>query len=291
MTTCYINGTFCESKEAQISAYDLGFLRGAGIFDVFRTYQRRPLFLKERLIRLAKGAYEARIALREPLDQIEEIVYTLIDENPGQELIFRLILTKGVTEDWITPLNDSSLIILISPFTPLPTHVRRDGIDTITTKAVRTLPQIKSLNYLPATVALEKAKAQNAEEALYVTPQNEILEGTRSNFFAIKRGELITADRGIYGGFTRRLTLKVAKGRFPITLRPLHIDEIPHIDEAFITASIHEITPVVSIDQKIIGKGVVGDNTKKIAELLSAVFTKLSLDELLDKPALHFDRT
>lgn len=281
MTLCYINGHFCTQEEAHISAFDLGFLRGAGIFDVFRTHQRQPLFLRERVLHWMAGARKVGIEPPHSVAQIKQIVETLLEKSPCDELAFRMILTKGLTQDGFTPLGTPSLFILTHSFTPLTDERKKEGICVITTPAARTVPHIKSLNYFPALLALEKASLPKTTDVLYVNDQNEILEASRSNFFAFKGNELITTDTGIYAGFTRRLVLKLASDLFSISLRPLHLDEITQIDEAFVTASLNGITPIVRINDQSIGQGVRGEKTAQLSHLLESLFAQLALDQSL----------
>lgn len=277
--TCYVNGNYFKENEASISPFDLGFLRGHGAFETFRTYHRHPHHLKEHVKRLDHSARSIGIELNESLEEIEKIIETLIENSPYLELTIRLISTKGITEDGITPIRKSSLIILTKAFNPFPDKYYTNGIRTITTDATRTLPKIKTLHYLPAILSLEKAKKQGCDEAIYVNKKQELLEGTRCNFFAFKEGSLITCNSDeIFFGYTRQLLLKKASSHFPIQLRSLHIDEIPDIEEAFITSSLKEIVPVVSIDDHPIGNGKPGPHTHALMSLFREVFLELALD-------------
>ncbi|NGX47897.1 MAG: D-alanine aminotransferase [Chlamydiae bacterium] len=275
MITSYINGKYLE--EAVISVFDLGFLRGHGIFENFRTYQRQPVFLKKRLLRLEKSARAVGIDLPQSLEEIEKIVHSLIENNGFIESVIRIILTKGETEDGITPLRNSSLIVITMPLTPPPAEYYEKGIYAITANEKRPMPHIKTLNYLPALMLLDEARAKGAQEVLYCS-ENKILEGTTCNFFAIKGNTLITAPEQILPGITREIILQEAKSSFAIEMRPLHLNEIAEIDEAFVSSSIKEIVPIVAIDGQKIGVGIPGPKTAEIAELFHRALFELALD-------------
>jgi len=273
--SCYVNGTFTSKGNATLSPFDLGFLRGLGMFDTLRTYNRRPLFLEQRLSRFEKGAAELGITLKEERKNLPGIIHSLIENTPEEELIIRIIATLGDTEDGFTPSGKSTLLILTSPF-----HAEEwettTPIDTITIKAARVCPQVKTLNYLPAAKALHNSKG--VEEALYVNEKGELLEGTRSNFFALKEGKLITASKEIYQGFTRHLLLEKATSDMTVEFRAPHVDEIHTFEEAFLTASLRGIVPVGTIDGKSIHGKQIGPKTKELKQLLRQVFFELALN-------------
>ena len=96
---------------------------------------------------------------------------------------------------------------------------------------------------------MQRGKKQNAQEALYINAQDEILEATTSNFFAFKNGTLHTCcSDEVLIGMTWEVVLKLSLPHFPIEKRPLRYEEIGEIEEAFITASNKEVMPVVQID-------------------------------------------
>ncbi|NGX46310.1 MAG: D-alanine aminotransferase [Chlamydiae bacterium] len=238
----FINGVYCPTEESTISVQDLGFLRGIGVFEYMRTYQKRPFYLQKRLERLKSSTETLGIPLSYSIAEIEKITHALIEKAPWEELTLRILATGGTSLDGLTPTGGGSLVVLSAP-TPAPAEPLR----LITYEAARYHPECKTLHYLPALLARQKAKQLGADDALFCTGNGEILEATTANFFAIKEGVLITAEQGILKGITRQILLdKLWEGR--IEYRPLHRSEIPTLDEAFITSSIREIVPIISID-------------------------------------------
>jgi branched-chain amino acid aminotransferase len=237
----FINGTYCSQAESKIPVEDLGLLRGIGVFEYMRTYEKRPFHLQKRLERLNSATKSLEIPLHYSLHEIEEIVQKLIDMAPWEELTVRIIATGGKSLDGFLPADNGSLIILTAPPPPPAQPLR-----LITFETTRFKPEFKTLHYLPALLAKQKARAQGADDALFCTPDGEILEATTANFFAIKEGVLITAEKGILNGITRQEVVKLWHGK--IEYRPLKCNEIPLIEEAFITSSIREIVSITAID-------------------------------------------
>lgn len=102
-----------------------------------------------------------------------------------------------------------------------------------------------------------------ANEVLLLDEQGRILEGSTSNFFAVKDGQIWTpADKVLYG-ITRSLVLKSAElASIPVRMSTISIDEIPNLQEAFLTSSSRSILPLRQIDETIIGDGSPGPVTR-----------------------------
>jgi branched-chain amino acid aminotransferase len=264
----YVNGHYVKEEEAKISILDLAILRGFGVFDYLRTYRGRPFHLWDHLLRLKYSADHIGLTLPNSLTEIQEIVDTVQKLNSLSEASIKLLVTGGVSSDQFTPHSVSNLIIFAYPLSSYPHHFFNEGIKVITTRLTRSLPMSKTTQYTPAIVTMQRGKTQNANEALYINAQEEILEATTSNFFAFKKGTLYTcSSEEVLIGITREVVLKLCRPHFPIEMRALRYDEIPEMEEAFITASNKEVMPVIQIDALKIGNGKVGPKTKQIMEL------------------------
>eukprot|EP00005_Dracoamoeba_jomungandri_P005888 CAMPEP_0174260530 /NCGR_PEP_ID=MMETSP0439-20130205/9860_1 /TAXON_ID=0 /ORGANISM="Stereomyxa ramosa, Strain Chinc5" /LENGTH=153 /DNA_ID=CAMNT_0015344787 /DNA_START=527 /DNA_END=988 /DNA_ORIENTATION=+ len=139
----------------------------------------------------------------------------------------------------------------------------------ITYRHERFLPAAKSTNYMAGVLAVKEAKANDAVDALFVTNDGKfVLEGTTMNFFGIKDNKLWTPPLGkILKGITRQHTLQIAKRvGMEIVEEDFPMSALSSIDEAFVTSTTREITPLVRIDSQTVGNGKVGDKTKKLME-------------------------
>ena len=115
---------------------------------------------------------------------------------------------------------------------------------------------------------------RDATDALFVNERDHVLEATRSNFFIFRGDTLITPHRGILVGITRNFVLELARNKFNIEERPILLEELALADEAFITSSSKEITPVVQIDDSIIGNGKPGRRTYQLEQLFIEMVEK-----------------
>jgi branched-chain amino acid aminotransferase len=267
----YVNGQYLADEQATISVLDLGLMRGYGVFDYLRTYRGRPFHLLDHLLRLKYSAEQIGMLLPLSLEEIEKIIDYLLEQNRYPEASIKILITGGISEDQLIPQANPSSIILVYPLQPFPAHFYSEGITAITTPLARSLPMSKTTQYVPAILALQKGKAQKAQEALYLNERSEILEATTSNFFAFdKRGTLLTcASEEILFGITREVVLKLASAAFPIKIRPISYSEIPDLKEAFLTSSNKEVMPLTHIDAHPIGEGKIGKRTQQLMQLFT----------------------
>jgi len=269
--TFYVDGRFLEEDKAVIPVNDLSVLRGFGVCDLMRTYGGRPFFLKEHIERLIRSAGEVHLGIPWTLDQIQAIVIETLKKNSHlKEANIRIVITGGSSADFMTPMGSPRLLVLITEIPPLPDTWYKDGIKVITIKSEREIPKAKSISYIPATLALKKAREQGAAEALLIDRNNFIKEGTTSNVFIVSRGILITPDKGVLKGITRKVTLEIAETILPTELREISMGELKKADEVFITGTNKGIVPVVKIDDGIIGTGRPGPMTHKVIQALEA---------------------
>ncbi len=273
MTIYYVDGKFVPSDKAAIPVDDLSVLRGYGVCDIMRTYKGRPYFLDEHIVRLETSAQRVGLSLPWSRTDIREIILQTLIHNPDMdEANIRIVVTGGSSADFFTPQGNPRLIVMVTPINPLPELWYSKGIKTITLRQERDVPEAKVTSYIQAALALKTAKKQNAEEAIYVNPKNEALEGTTSNLFAFFKDSLVTPNQGVLKGITRKLILALGHQLFKVEERPLKLEELVQADEVFITGTNKGVVPVIQIDEKMIGQGKPGKNTKRIIQALEQHF-------------------
>lgn len=262
----YVGGRWVHPHEATISINDIALLRGYSAFEALRTYDRKSFHLREHLERLYRSAEIIELALPWPSSFVAEIIHEIIARNTYQHAAIRLLVTGGVSEDGLVASGQPTLIVMITELGERDMERFARGIRLVTTHLQRESPEAKTTNYMAAVRALKEAERRKASDALFVNEQGHVLEATRSNFFIFRGDTLVTPRDGILLGITRQVVLELARGRFPIEERPIHLDELRSADEAFISSSSREITPVVQIDDLIIGQGKPGPRTSELEQ-------------------------
>lgn len=268
----YLNNQWVKTDDLKISAFDLAIVRGFGVFDFLRTYNKKPFFLEQHLDRFFNSLKILKMKSVKTKKEIKKIVEEGIMKNNFAETNIKIIQTGGESDDGITPKGKYNFIVMFSPATIYPKNYFEKGIKIITYLFSRLFPKAKSLNYLAGVLAIKKAKKQKAVEALYIDDK-KIYECITSNFFAVIGEKIATPKEDILLGITRRIVIDLAKKMgFKVEERNLFLKEIPNFSEAFITSSTREIMPVIAIDNQKINGGKLG----KITKILMKEFKNLT---------------
>lgn len=268
MDIYYVNGEFVKQEDAKVSVNDLAVIRGYGVFDFLRTYNGHPFHLRDHLDRLERSAKLIGLPLPLSIEEITNLCLEALGLSSYTEKKVRIVITGGISPDGITPGNQPSLLLMVSAATATPDNWLKEGTKVVTCAVDRFMPGSKTINYIPAILCQKEATSQGAIEAIYVDRNGYMQEGTTSNFFVIIKGTIVTppCDR-ILPGITRQIVCELAqKGGINVVERNIHKDEIPLLDEAFITSSIREVVPVVQIDSKQISTEV-GPLSRKMVAL------------------------
>ena len=268
MNIYYVDGKFVPADQAVLPVDDLAVIRGIGVFDLLRTYHGKPFFLDAHVSRLMQSARRIHLDLPWSHAQICAAALETLARNQLDEANIRIIVTGGSSPDFFTPAGKPRLLVLVTPLPKLPAHWYSKGVKVITSKARRNNPGAKSINYLPAALALHEARTQDAVEVLYLDESDHALEGATSNLFAWVDETLVTPGRGILPGITRSVVLDIAAGHYPIAIRDLPLQELLRSQEVFITGTNKGLVPVVQIDATPIGPGRPGPVARNIMALL-----------------------
>ncbi|MPR34027.1 aminotransferase class IV [Salmonirosea aquatica] len=265
----YFNGEILPNETPLLETNDLGLLRGYGMFDYFRTYQGVPFRWDDYWARFANSARSLHLPL--PLTQSEtaDVLTDLYKRAGVAEVAFRFVLTGGYAADSVT-VSQPNFLIRCEPLPKDNPTAMREGIKVLPYDYVRDLPEIKTTNYLHMILQAAELKRQGATDLLF-HKNGEISELTRSNVFIFKGDTLITPDRNVLNGITRRAMLELAAPHFEIQVRPVLFDEVLHADECFTTSTTKWALPIVQIGDRTIGSGTPGHRTLLMQEL----FTKL----------------
>jgi len=121
-------------------------------------------------------------------------------------------------------------------------------------------------NYLNSQMAKYEAIDCGYDEALLLDDQGYVAEASGAAFFMIKDGELITppSDNAL-ASITQKMVIEMAEDMgIKVTRRRITREEIYIADEAFLTGTAAEITPIALVDAREIGSGSRGEITEKI---------------------------
>ena len=260
---CYFNGRTTTLDKIRISPYDLGVLRGYGVFDVMCTQNGKPFLVDKHWKRFVNSAKELNLKIPVGKKKYKSIVEYLLEKNNFKKSIVRTVLTGGISENGFSYSPEKeTFYIIIEKFKPLPGKIFKNGASVITAEYERHIPRAKITNYVMAIKNQEARIKNKAMEIIYVKG-GKALEASTSNFFIVKKGKIITTKDRILLGITRNLAIKLArKASYKIQEREVKLLEIYSADEMFLTATNKDIVPVVRVDGRKIGNGRTGKITK-----------------------------
>jgi branched-chain amino acid aminotransferase len=280
--TIYVNGRITGEREAVIPVLDHGFLYGEGVYEVMRTYQRKPFLYGAHIDRLRRSAGMINLTVpftdAELLARIEETAAAFYDAQGeagrSLEMYVRVLLTRGVGQMTYDPAAcpEPSLIIIIKPQVNPPAEAYEKGVKVILVPVVRNHPfsinpLIKSNNLLNNSLASQFAMRKGGFEAIMRNYRSEISECSQSNLFLVKDGTVMTPpiEAGLLAGITRAFVFEVGKA-CGVTVRETTLNDADLFgaDEMFLTSTTREIVPIVTVDDSQIGNGMPGPVTKRL---------------------------
>ncbi len=289
-TLVYIDGRRVREGEAKISVFDRGLLYGDSVFETIGTHAGRPFMLVEHIRRLRHSAELVYIDLSVDDATLCSEVETAVAESGHPECYLRLTVTRGVGGLGLDPsLSEHPCrILIVTPLQRPALEAYADGVSAISYRTQRTAESTQASgakvgNYLVAVLAMRQAKPANANEALIVNSEGQVVEGATSNVFARFGQELVTPPEsaGILPGITRQLVLEVAeRSRIAVSYRCPKLSEISSSDEIFITSSVREVLPIVKLDGCSVGDGRPGPYYRQI----SAGYAALVKEKLAQAP-------
>jgi len=281
----FIDGKYCDQRNAKISVFDHGLLYGDGVFEGIRAYNGRVFKLREHIDRLFCSAKSILLTIPMSHPELVRAVVETCRRNKLRDGYVRLVVTRGVGTLGLNPnrCKRGSVIIIAGKIQLYPPELYERGMEIATVPTTRSLnnalnPAIKSLNYLNNILAKIEANNAGCEEAVMLNVQGYVSECTGDNIFIIKEGQLFTPplSAGALYGITPRVVMEIAEeSGYRVAEPNLTRHDLFNADECFLTGTGAEIVPIVKIDGRVIGDGRPGTITQKLVGQYHAL-TKVS---------------
>jgi D-alanine transaminase len=270
MNISYINGTFLPKDKIRISPDDRGFLFGDGIYEVMKWYGGFFFDAESHLARLKRSLSEVRINWLEA-DTFPSFARELIKINrlEDRQALIYLQVTRGAA-----PRNHSFPDPEVQPtayaFARETGQTNTDpgtGVKVLLRKDIRwSRCDIKSVSLLANTLSFQEAHERGMKECIFVR-EGMITEGSRSNIFLVADGTLYTHPESGYilSGVTRKNIIRFAKESGIIVREvPFPEKDLGIVQEAFISNTSSEVTPVTSFESMQVDTGLPGPLTLQI---------------------------
>jgi branched-chain amino acid aminotransferase len=266
----YINGELKPKAEAMVSVYDHGVLYGDGVFEGIRAYGDEVFKLDEHLERLYRSAHFLHIVIPQKLEELRDAVLgTLKANNLYNGAYIRLVVTRGVGDLGINPkkcTHGPTIFIITDTIQLYPPEFYEKGIRTIICSTRKHSPQcinpqVKATQYLNNIMALIEATNAGMLEAIMLSLDGFVTEGSADNIFITRGKRIITPPvyLGALEGITRSSVMEIAtENGYTVEEKRFTSFELYEAEECWFTGTAAELIPVIEVDSRTIGSGKPG---------------------------------
>ncbi len=282
----YFHKQFVPLSEAKIGIATNALHYGTAIFEGIRgnwNSEQKQIYLfrlREHYERLHNGCHILMIDLPYTIDELCQITVELVEMCRFQEDIYVRPLAYKSAERLGVRLHDieDDFLAFVIPWGPyLDVDKARCTVSSWRRPDDNVIPPQAKITGLYANNALAKSEAilNGFDEAIMLTPDGHISEGSGENIFLVMDGKLVTpaSYNNILMGITRDTVIKLAKKELGIETIERQIDrsELFLAEECFFTGTAAHITPIAEIDHRKVGNGEVGEITKRLQQLYPEV--------------------
>ncbi len=279
----FFKGKFMPLSEARIGIVTHAFNYGTACFEGIRgnwneehgqMYIFRPI---EHYQRLLDSCKVLQIEIPHTIDELIALTVELVQRcSYREDTYIRPMAYKSSEQVGVRLHNlESSFLLFVVPFGPYLdiTKGARCCISSWRRIDENMIPPRAKINGLYVNNALAKTEAfeKGFDEAILLTHDGHVSEGSGENIFVVIDGQLITppSSDNILIGITRNTVITLAKQELDIETveRSIVPDELYTAEECFLTGTAAHITPVIEIDDRKVGGGAVGEITKKLQVL------------------------
>ena len=282
----YFNRAFRPEREATISVRSRALNYGLGCFAGIRGYktddgrQVHVFRLDRHVRRLEHSARILRLRLSGTPSEIADVIVELLRRNEMHgDVYIRPIVFANSNE--LSPLLEPDTSETAIFCMPIGRYLSAEPIDVCVSSWWRVrenaIPaRAKATGgYLNSALARREAMDNGYTEAILLTEDGHVSEGSAEHVFIVRDGQLIsppsTADN--LDGITRQSLITLAREDLgiPFVERSIGRTELYVADEVFLCGTGAEITPVRSVDRREVGDGTIGPITRRLSEHFEAV--------------------
>lgn len=249
-------------EAASISVFDRGLQYGDGLFETLAIWRGEALCVHRHLQRLVHGCQVLGIPVFD-IDRLrQEMAFLAADVGRG---VLKLTVTRGRSKRGYAPPEGASptRILSLHPWPQYPMSYWDRGVTVHRCRVQLSrnplLAGLKHLNRLEQVLARRECQQVNCPEGIMLDTAGWVIEGTMSNVFVVKHGQLITPRLSHCGvaGVMRRIILDVIHGQHSVPLRvqALRLHSVINADELFVCNSLVGIWPVQQFGDRRYGVG------------------------------------
>jgi branched-chain amino acid aminotransferase len=272
------NGKLIPWDDAQVHVMSHVVNYGSSVFEGIRCYAppSGPAIFRaqEHTQRLLDSARIYRIDVDYTCEELISAMVELVKTNGIWPCYMRPIILRGYGEAGVNPFNSPTEVFICNyPWGKYLGADAEQGVDVCVSSWTRiapnTLPAMakSGANYMNSQLIKMEAIINGYVEGIALDANGYVSEGSGENVFVVRNGTLQTAPLGnsVLPGITRDSVLQIARELgIPVVEQGIPRELLYIADEAFLTGTAAEITPIRSVDKISVGKGVTGAVTRAI---------------------------
>ncbi|MCH9681633.1 MAG: branched-chain amino acid transaminase [Deltaproteobacteria bacterium] len=275
----YLDGQWVDDENAVVSVRSRALNYGMGCFGGVRGYladdgnEVYVFRLEAHITRLAESAHILYLRMPGTVDETSSIVIDLLRRNEVHHDVYvRPLLIHNSNQ--LAPVLDETSTSCIMFCMPLKRYIDKDAIDVCVSSWRRVrdnaIPSRTKPTgaYLNSALARREAHDNGFDEAIFLTENGKVSEGSAEHIFLMRRGTLVSppSTEDNLDGITRRSIITMATEDLGMKFEEREIgrSELYVADELFLCGTGAQITPVASVDRRSINGGKIGEATKAL---------------------------
>jgi branched-chain amino acid aminotransferase len=271
----WMDGSFVDWADAKVHVLTHSLHYGLAAFEGLRCYKGKSgsaIFkLQEHVDRLFDSAHIGMMTIPYEKKQVAEAIVETVRSNKFEACYIRPLVYVGYGAMGVYP-GDNPIKLAIAAWkwgSYLGDDALANGMRACVSSFTRHHVNVSMTRgkisgyYVNSILAKREAKANGYDEAILLDPEGYVSEGTGENIFIVRKGRLKTTPlTSILEGITRNAVIELAREQGLVVLEERFTrDEMYIADEAFVTGTAAELTPVREIDRRSIGTGKPGPVT------------------------------
>ncbi|MGI8422118.1 MAG: branched-chain amino acid transaminase [Gaiellaceae bacterium] len=266
----WMNGELVDWADAKVHVGVHGLHYGSGVFEGVRAYETpkgSSIFrLREHMQRLENSAKLLYMQLPYSVEELRRAALELVDANGLAECYLRPIAFFGYGELGVSAVGNPVDVVIMS--WPWGAYLCAEGLS----KGIRVMisswqrvgpnvvPHVSKATgvYLNSMLAVGEANRAGYDEAILLTAEGYVADGSGESIFVVKDGVLYTPDlsTSILPGITRSSVMELAKELgYEVVEKNLIRSDLYLADEVFMCGTAAEVTPINSVDDHELGVG------------------------------------
>ncbi len=284
----FLNGTFIPAEKAIIPIQTHGFQYGTWCFGGIRAYYSQKdnclyaFRMKEHYERLKKSAHVLYIEIPYSIEELCILTQTLLQKNyTKHDVYIRPFAYKSdlslISFNLPTLQNGFGVFTLpLGRFTSKPEGIRAN-ISSWTRISDNSIPPRAKImgSYVNTALAKTESHIGGYDEAIFLDKNGHVLEGSAENIFIVLDNTIYTPPSydDILQGITRSTISELVQKELGLMVKEQSMNrtQLYQADEVFLVGTGAEVLPVIQIDGRNIGNGRIGDITKQIQKIYTAL--------------------